>query len=171
MLIKHYICESLKTRDIIFHDTPPDNRVKDKKMKRKLIFVLSLLVITIVSVSCVITSRDIHVDISCDDFTKNPTNMLNNFQMEIGDKIYVGLCSNRSTGFEWSYEMSGDTAVKEEDHDFEEPENSVPGAAGKETWTFEAIEKGTSVINLIYSQPWEGGIKGEWKYKIEVFVN
>jgi predicted secreted protein len=140
-------------------------------MKRKLFLVLSLLVITIVMASCVITSRDVHVEISCDEFTKYPKSMQNNFQIEIGDKIYVELCSNRTTGFEWSYEISGDVAVKEEDHDYDSPESDVPGAAGKETWTFEAIKKGAAVINMAYSQPWEGGIKREWKYKIEVVVN
>ena len=90
--------------------------------------------------------------------------------MEIGDKLYVELCSNPTTGFEWSYEMSGDIAVKEEDHDFEAPEGDVPGAAGKETWTFEATEKGETIINMEYSQPWQGGIKGEWMYTISVVV-
>jgi len=139
-------------------------------LKSKIIALLITIILTLTLVSCFVTSRDTHVEISCDDFTENPTSIRNDFEIEIGDKIYVELCANPSTGFAWSYEMTGDTALKEEDHDFEEPEGDVPGAAGKETWTFEGIEKGTTVINMDYSQPWDGGIKSEWTYLINVIV-
>jgi len=139
-------------------------------MNSRTIAMLILIVMTLSMLSCIVTSRDTHVEISCDDFTENPTSVRNDFQIEIGDKIYVELCSNASTGFEWSYEMSGDNAVKEEDHDFEEPESDLVGAPGKETWTFEGIRKGTTVISMEYSQPWEGGMKGEWMYTINVVV-
>jgi predicted secreted protein len=161
--------QELSLKYFLMHS--PKKSIKEGKMKLKIIMVLPLLIVTMIAVSCVVTSRDVHVQLTCDDFSGNPTSMQNNFQIETGDKIYVELCSNPSTGFGWSYEMSGDAAVKEEDHDFESSESDMPGAAGKETWTFEAIKKGTTVINMSYSQPWEGGTKGEWKYKIEVTVN
>ncbi len=138
-------------------------------MKRRTILVLSVLLSTIFFLSCV-TSHDIHVEISRDDFMKNPTSMQNDFKIEVGDKVYVELFSNPTTGFEWSYAMSGDMAVKEEDHDFQEPESDLPGAAGKETWTFEGISKGKSEILMEYSQPWSGGMKKEWTYKITITV-
>jgi len=139
-------------------------------MKIRFIVSFMLIVLTITMLSCFVTSRDIHVDISCDDFMENPTSIRNDFTMEIGDKLYIELCSNPTTGFEWSYEISDDTVVKEEDHDFEAPEGDVPGAPGKETWTFEAIEKGTTAISMEYSQPWQGGIKSEWTYIISIVV-
>jgi inhibitor of cysteine peptidase len=139
-------------------------------MKYKIPVVLIAIVLVLTLASCFVTSRDIHVDITCDDFTENPTSIRNDFNIEIGDKIYIELCANPTTGFEWSYEMSGDTAVKEEDHDFEEPESDLPGAPGKETWTFEGTAEGTTVISMEYSQPWDGGIKGEWTYIINVVV-
>jgi len=139
-------------------------------MKQRTILILLLLFLTIFVPSC-ITSRDIHVEISCDEFTENPKSMRNDFQIEVGDKVYIELCSNPSTGFKWNYDMSGDNALKEEGYDFEEPDGDVAGASGKEIWTFEAIEKGTAVINMEYSQPWQGGIKGEWTYRINVVVD
>ena len=139
-------------------------------MKIRFIVSFMLIVLTITMLSCFVTSHDIHVDISCDDFMENPTSIRNDFTMEIGDKLYIELCSNPTTGFEWSYEISDDTVVKEEDHDFEAPEGDVPGAPGKETWTFEAIDKGTTAISMEYSQPWQGGIKGEWTYMINIVV-
>lgn len=139
-------------------------------MKLRIIAISSLLILIPLLFSCIVTSHDYYVEISCDEFTNNPQNMEDDFQIEVGDKIYVKLCSNPTTGFSWSYEMSGDTVLKEEDYDFEEPEGDAVGAAGNETWTFEATEQGEGVINMEYSKPWEGGIKGEWTYKISVVV-
>jgi predicted secreted protein len=139
-------------------------------MSSRIAFVLITIILSMNLVSCFVTSRDIRVDISCNDFTENPAGIRNDFEMEVGDKLYVTLCSNPTTGFEWSYEMSGDAAITEEDHDFEEPESDLPGAAGKEMWTFEAIGKGETVVDMEYSQPWDGGIKEEWTYRISVIV-
>jgi len=139
-------------------------------MKSRITGVLILLVLISSSFSCIVTSHDVYVDISCDDFVENPKNMVNDFEIEIGDKLYVELCSNPTTGFEWSYEMSNDAAVVEEDHDYEEPQNESLGAAGKETWTFEGTKKGTAEIFMEYSQPWDGGTKQEWTYRITVTV-
>jgi inhibitor of cysteine peptidase len=140
-------------------------------MKTRIIALLIIIVLTLPMLSCVVTSRDTHVEISCDEFIENPTSMRNEFTIEIGDKLYVELCSNPTTGFEWSYEMSGDKAVKEEDHDFDAPEGDVPGASGNETWTFEGVSKGATEIFMEYSQPWDGGIKQEWTYRIIITVD
>ena len=139
-------------------------------MKLRTISLLMLTILTLPMLSCIVNSRDTHVEISCDDFIKHPTSIRNDFKIEIGDKIFIELCSNPTTGFEWSYEMIGDTAVKEEDHDFDAPEGDVPGASGKETWTFEGLGKGTTEILMEYSQPWDGGIKNEWTYRITITV-
>ena len=90
------------------------------------------------------------------------------FEVEVGDKIRVELCSNPTTGFQWDYEMTIENVLKEEDHDFEE--GDVPGAAGIEIWAFEAVETGTTEVQMEYSQPWEGGLKAEWTYTINVTV-
>jgi len=113
--------------------------------------------------------NDRFVDISCDEFRAH-NHVRNDFQVEIGDKIRAKLCSNPTTGFKWEYEMSNETMLKEEDYDFEEPKGDVPGAAGIEVWTFEAVEKGTTEVHMAYSQRWEGGLKEEWTYTITVTV-
>jgi len=138
------------------------------KLRMTTLFFIIFLILPLMS--CIITSRDIHVEISCDDFMENPTSVRNDFEIEVGDKVYIELCSNPTTGFEWSYEMSGDNAIKEEDHDFEEPEGDIVGASGIEVWTFEGTAKGTTVVLMEYSQPWEGGIKKEWSYRMAITV-
>jgi len=139
-------------------------------MKQKIIPIPMILVALLALSSCIVTSRLTTVEISCDEFAENPNSMRNEFQVEVGDKITVKLCSNRTTGFQWDYEMTVENVVKEEDHDFEEPEGDVLGAAGIEVWTFEAVEKGTTVVQMEYSQPWEGGLKAEWTYTMTVTV-
>ena len=139
-------------------------------MKQKIILIPMILVALLALSSCIVTSRLTTVEISCDEFAENPNSMRNEFQVEIGDKITVKLCSNRTTGFQWDYETTVENVVKEEDHDFEEPEGDIVGAAGIEVWTFEAVEKGTTVVQMEYSQPWEGGSKAEWTYTMTVTV-
>jgi predicted secreted protein len=80
------------------------------------------------------------------------------------------LCSNPSTGLQWIYKTTMENVVREEDHDYESPEGDVPGAAGVEFWTFEAAEKGTTEVQMEYSQPGEGGLKAEWTYTMKVTV-
>ena len=138
-------------------------------MKLRFALISVMLAILLLLPSCLITSRDIDVDISCDQFSLN-NHMRNDFQVEIGDKIRVKLCSNPTTGFQWEYAMSVENVLKEEDHDFEEPGSGALGAAGIEVWTFEAVGKGETELRLEYSRPWQGGEKAEWTYTMNVTV-
>ena len=140
-------------------------------MKLRISLLLTSIFALIILSSCIVTSRLIGVEISCNQFTENPKNNFNDFKVEIGDKITVKLCSNATTGFQWEYIMTTENVLKEEDHDFEEPEGDMVGAAGVEVWTFEAVEKGTTEIQMEYSQPWEGGLKAEWTYVMTITVN
>ena len=138
-------------------------------MKLRIFLVFTIFTAILLLSSCIVTSHDFNVEISCDEFSES-NHHSDEFEVEVGDKIRLELCSNPTTGFEWDYEMTTENVVKEEDHDFEEPEESVVGAAGVELWTFEAFEKGTTEIQMEYCQPWEGGLKGEWTYTITVTV-
>ena len=137
-------------------------------MKLRILLVALIMTVSLLLSSC-ITSRLITVEVTCDQFNQNP-NAMSEFTVAIGDKITVKLCSNASTGFNWDYEITGDDVLMEEDYDFEEPDTDIVGADGKEVWTFEAIEKGTTEIRMEYSRPWEGGEKAEWTYALHVTV-
>ena len=128
-----------------------------------------MLAVSLLLLSCV-TSQLVNVEISCDQFNENP-NAMSEFTVNIGDKITVKLCSNPTTGYQWEYEMIGPELLMEEDHDFEEPEDEgMVGAAGKEVWTFEAIETGTTEIHMEYSRPFESGEPAEWSYVLYITV-
>ena len=138
-------------------------------MKFRITMIFVIFVASLSLVLCV-TSHDFNVEITCDQFAEHH-HAMTDFQAEIGDMIRIKLCSNPTTGFQWEYEMTGDKVLQEEDYDFEEPEgDDMAGAGGKETWTFEAIEKGTTEVRMEYSRPWEGGEQGEWTYTFTVAV-
>ena len=64
-------------------------------VKQKIILIPMMLVALLALSSCIVTSRAIEVEISCDEFTEDEHSVRNEFQAEIGDKITVKLCSNR----------------------------------------------------------------------------
>jgi len=138
-------------------------------MKLRIFLIFTILTAVLLLSSCIVTSHDYSVEISCDEFGES-NHHSGEFEIEVGDKIRVELCSNPTTGFEWDYEITTEDILKEEDHDFEEPKGDVTGAAGIEVWTFEAIEKGTTEVHMEYSQPWDGDLKTEWTYTLTVTV-
>jgi len=136
------------------------------KLKIFSVFILSILLLLS---SCIVTSHDYNIELSCEKFAEN-SHYSSDFELEVGDKIRLELCSNPTTGFQWEYQMTQENVLKEEDHDYEEPDGDVIGAAGLELWTFEAVEEGTTEVLMTYSQPWEGGEKEEWTYTMTVTV-
>ena len=74
-------------------------------MRLRIISVIVMLAVSLSLLSCFVTSREIGVEISCDQFNDSPHSMRNEFEAEVGDKITVKLCSNPTTGYQWKYEV------------------------------------------------------------------
>jgi predicted secreted protein len=138
-------------------------------VKLRIFFIFTIFATVLLLSSCIVTSHDFNVEISCDEFGEN-NHRSGEFEIEVGDKIRMKLCSDPTTGFQWGYEMTVENVLREEDHDFEEPEGDTPGATGIEIWTFEAVETGTTEVQMEYSQPSEGGLKSQWTYNVTVTV-
>ena len=138
-------------------------------MKLKILSVFVLSILLLLSSACIVTSHDYNMELSCEDFTE-ASHYHTNYELEVGDKIRLELCSNATTGFQWEYQMILEGVLQEEDHDHKEPENELPGAAGLELWTFEAVGVGETEVEMKYSQPWEGGEKEVWTYTMTVTV-
>jgi len=116
--------------------------------------------------------EDEEVEVSCDEFM-NVKHISKEIEVNAGDSFKVTLCSNPTTGFEWSESAQiGDQAVvKQVNHKFTAPKNKqLAGAAGQEIWTFRALQEGTTTISMEYSQPWEGGTKVEWTFELTVVI-
>ncbi len=92
-------------------------------------------------------------------------------QAAVGDTVVVTLDSNPSTGFKWELTRLSDTNVlKMADNKFEAPAKVIPGAGGKEVWTFKALAAGTCSIRMEYSRPWTGGEKAMQVFELTVVV-
>ena len=137
--------------------------------------ILSLSLISILFVACTAADNQTSwVEITCDEFSNN--NHLNQeLEVRAGETFEVKLCSNPTTGFQWSEDsqISDTTVLKQENHQFVGPESKPPpppGTPGQEIWTFEALKQGPSTIYLEYSRPWEGGEKSEWTLTVDVIV-
>ncbi|HEY41892.1 MAG TPA: protease inhibitor I42 family protein [Dehalococcoidia bacterium] len=133
-------------------------------------FSIALIIIAALLLTSCVTSHDYKEEISCDDFDSNH-NQSGDFEVEVGDKIRIELCSNITTGFRWTYEIDNESVLKFEDYDYVEPEDDeLVGAAGTDVWTFEAAGEGTTEVTMEYSQGWLGGIEAEWTYTLIVTV-
>ena len=139
-------------------------------MKIKLVLVCILLALSLGLLAC--ASKQVSLEISCDEFIEDQHFTWEVQGISAGDSVVVTLCSNPTTGFQWteSARISNETALKQTDHGFVPPNGDVPGAAGKEIWTFKALKKGTTEISMEYSQPWEGGEKAEWTFVATIVV-
>jgi len=138
-------------------------------MKSKLILICALIALSLGLFAC--TSKQVSLEISCDDFTKDQ-----HFSWEVevnaGDSVVATLCSNPTTGFRWEpVQISDQSVIEQTDHQFLPPEEkNIVGGVGQEVWTFKALKKGMSTIRMEYDQPWQGGEKGAWTFVLSVTV-
>jgi len=111
------------------------------------------------------------IEVSCDDFMSQK-HISEDLEVSTGDLFEVILCSNPTTGFQWSESanISDQNVLQQTDHKFIPPRVSVPGASGEEIWTFQALAPGTANVTMDYSRPWQGGEKGEWTFNLAVVV-
>ncbi len=141
-------------------------------MQIKPMVILTTIAVSMFLVACAAPGQKAWVEVSCDEF--NDDHHVNQMlEVQAGETFEVKLCSNPTTGFQWSEEAQiSDRAITiQESHEFIGPEREPPpppGTPGQEVWTFKALKKGSSTIYLEYSRPWEGGEQGEWTCTVNV---
>ncbi len=115
------------------------------------------------------TGDEVSIEASCDDFYDQAA-ISKEMEVAVGDSFTVTLCSNPTTGFQWSEaQVSDQTVLKQTDHSFvPSGETGIVGAAGQDVWTFKALKKGESTVSMEYSRPWEGVEKAEWTFILTV---
>jgi inhibitor of cysteine peptidase len=140
-------------------------------MKLRHIIFSTLVILTLFSFSGCGSNPQIPFELSCDQF--NEEQHYNwSVNVDVGSSIVVTLCSNPTTGFEWteSPKNNDSRVLQKKEHKFISPETNLVGAAGKQTWSFKALKKGTTTVLFEYSQPWEGGEKSVWTLTANVVV-
>ena len=143
-------------------------------MKSKLTLLCIVATISVFLFACSPAPKQASIEVSCNDFM-NQKHISKQVEVPAGGSLTVTLCSNPTTGFQWSEsaQISDQSVLQQIDHEFVPPEAKgeqppAPGTAGKEIWTFKALKEGTSTISMEYSRPWEGGEKGEWTFVLTV---
>ena len=115
------------------------------------------------------------IEVTCDDFQDNH-HRTDDIEVKVGDEFTMTLCSNPTTGYQWSKgaDISAVGVVGQVGHEYVAPgkldEPPAPGTAGEEIWRFATLAVGESSISVEYSQPWDGGEKGTWTFVLNVIV-
>ena len=92
----------------------------------------------------------------------------NTVELPIGQTLELSLPENRTTGFKWNVQSSGEpicTLVNER----YEAGRSV-GQGGKHHWQFRAQQAGSADIELLYRRSWEEG-KAAREFTLHVRVH
>lgn len=77
-------------------------------------------------------------------------------EVRVGQQFTITMDSNRTTGFQWQLAKPLDeTIVKLVGAEYRAPDALLPGAGGKEIWTFRAQGSGKAEIAFKYVRPWE----------------
>jgi predicted secreted protein len=93
------------------------------------------------------------------------------FEVKPGKRFKITVESNRSTGYQWRLARPLDQkVVKLIGSGYRSPEVKLPGAGGKEIWTFEAVAPGRTEIAMQYVRPWEKGVPPARTAKFAVVV-
>ena len=145
------------------------------KAKATVTAVMVTLLLTVVGCTPAVgasPAQEASIEVTIDQFM-NANHMVREVEVAQGGVLTISLGSNPSTGFSWTENAEiADTAVlRLTGGSFVAPEGEdMVGASGNQTWTFEALEKGTTSVNMEYGRPWEGGEKGVWTFELTVTV-
>lgn len=83
---------------------------------------------------------------------------LETINAEAGRDFTITLESNGSTGYQWQLaEPVDENFIQLVESKYIDAGNGLPGAPGKEEWTFKPIKTGRAKISLEYIRPWERG--------------
>ena len=140
-------------------------------MRSTSILISVFFAISLCLFACSPATEQENVTVDCEDFTK-----VNHLKHEVtvaaDGPLTVTLCSNPSTGFQWSEsaQISDQTLLEQLTYKYESPEEDIPGAPGLAVWSFQALKKGQTTISMEYNQPWEDGVKAEWTFDLTVSV-
>ncbi len=141
-------------------------------MKSRILAIGALVLATITLAACATASgatvAPADYPIQDEQFAEQK-DISQNVAIDVGKSFTITLPSNGSTGFQWTGSVPAGSPVELVDHKYVEGQ-AMPGAPGKEVWTFKADNAGTVAIRLEYSRPWEGGEKAVRTVTINVTV-
>ena len=83
-------------------------------------------------------------------------NTADQLDVTVGQELSITLASNPTTGYHWELAAPLDeSAVKLLANEYKASGTGMLGAGGQEIWTFRAMSRGQTVVQLKYVRPWE----------------
>jgi predicted secreted protein len=91
-----------------------------------------------------------------DETDSSKENVPSQLDVAVGQEFSITLASNATTGYHWELAAPLDEAVvKLVASQYKTHETKMLGAGGQEIWTFTAVGRGQTVVQLKYVRPWE----------------
>ena len=85
--------------------------------------------------------------------------------VRIEEEFAVSLKAIPATGYTWEAQFD-ETMVQLKEKRFDLDPSSAIGGGGTETFTFNPIKKGETVITMYYKRPWEEKVREEMHYHL-----
>jgi predicted secreted protein len=86
-----------------------------------------------------------------------------------GDKFSIQLDAIPAAGYEWHVQID-ESIVRLIDRRFTTPSPDVIGAGGLETFTFEPISEGETVLHMHYKRVWEAEPVEECTFRLHIIA-
>ncbi len=81
-------------------------------------------------------------------------------RVSVGEKFSIILDSNATTGYSWQIaKKTTGPVLSFVGRDYAAPRVKMPGAGGKEHWTFKAESAGTEKLTFHYLRSWEKNVE------------
>ncbi len=146
-------------------------------MKAKFIIMAIMVTLLLAAGACSMAMgakvpQDAEVIVPVDEFN-NTKQVIKEAEVAEGGTLTITVGANPTTGFSWEESAQvADTGILEQTgNKMLTPEGKgIVGAAGSQSFTFRALEKGSTTVKLDYSRPWQGGEKAEWTCEVDVTV-
>jgi len=92
-------------------------------------------------------------------------------ESNVGDTFTIPLEANHTTGYSWRLAQTPDPAIlKQAGEKYEEDNSGGVGAGGVETWTFQAMAKGTVTLVFEYARPFEKNVPPAKTSKFKITI-
>jgi predicted secreted protein len=92
-------------------------------------------------------------------------------ESKVGDTFIIPLEANHTTGYSWRLAQPPDPAIlKQLSEKYEEDNSGRIGAGGVETWTFQAMAKGTTTLVFEYVRQFEKNVPSAKTSKFKVTI-
>ena len=90
--------------------------------------------------------------------------------LTVGKTVDIQLAENATAGYRWAVKSIDRSVCEIVADERIAPEKAVPGAPGEHHWRLQASRKGETLLELVYSRPWESQAAPTRVFKLKLRV-